>query len=71
MTSRLKVLTLEQENDPDVGITVVDNDTKIIVNAYSEWCGDTERGFGAEVSASLSIDQVKELITYLTKWLEK
>jgi len=64
-------LYLEDKQGLDQGMNVISGDKRLYFNCYDEWCGSTETGFGAEVTATLNIEQVKELYKYLGEWLAK
>lgn len=40
------------------------------IDCTSDWCGDTESGFGATVGVTLSNEHAKELLAFLQQHLK-
>lgn len=74
--SERKILNVYQASrvspsSTDVGLQIIaeEEDNVIHVKAFDEWCGDTETGFGAEVSVDLDIGSAIKLRDFLNEWL--
>jgi hypothetical protein len=55
----------------DEGLQVVSLGKSLSFHNHDDWCGDTEAGFGAEVTIELDFASVVELHTAIGKWIEK
>lgn len=50
-------------------LTLIGADSKLCITAESPWSGDTETGFGRDVTVSLNVEQAIKLRTAIDTWL--
>lgn len=60
----VRQIDLPAGGDPRVEFDV-HNDGELRIECTSDWCGDTETGFGASVGVTLTKEQAKELLAFL------
>lgn len=61
----------EESFDQRVTLTPQGEEGSIQICAESDWWGDTETGFGADVSVSISREGAQKIRDYLSEWLAK
>lgn len=54
-----------EDRDNTIEFRTVGN--RLTIEIDNPWYGDSEKGFGATLSIDLTIEQIKNLIDYLTK----
>lgn len=50
-------------------LDVTECGSRLTFEAYEEWAGDTETGFGGGGAVTLTRDQVSKLVAALQRWL--
>jgi hypothetical protein len=61
---------LQIGDDPRLEVDVWD-DGSLRIDCTSDWCGDTESGFGATVGVNLNERQARDLLTFLAAHLNQ
>ena len=59
------------EDDIEDGVQAVLYNKGVHITCFSNWCGDSETGYGASISYDLPIEQVKSLYKFLGAWLRE
>lgn len=56
-------------DDPRIEVDVWD-DGSLRIDCTSDWCGDTETGFGATVGVNLNPEEAKRLLAFLREHVD-
>jgi len=60
---------LQFANSIGDGVQFVTKWDVLHVQCYSDWCSDSETGYGAEVGFDLTREQAKEVCDFIMAWL--
>lgn len=61
------ILTIDQDSSVSMDINAQSSD--VYISIENEWCGDSQSGFGANVSISLNYKQAIQVYEFIGKWI--